>query len=106
MITPASLSAVSAVNPTSVPALAAPASSAAANATPDLSFGQLVDQLANGAVDQLKAGEAAAIAGVQGKASIQHVVDTVMSAERSLQTLIAVRDKAVAAYQEISRMAI
>ncbi len=69
-------------------------------------FGQLVDRLASDSIDALKAGEAAAIAGVQGKASVQQVVDQVMSAERTLQTVIALRDKAVGAYQEISRMAI
>ena len=43
---------------------------------------------------------------LQGKASVQQVVEAVMSAERQLQTAIAVRDKVVAAYLEISRMAI
>jgi flagellar hook-basal body complex protein FliE len=33
-------------------------------------------------------------------------VEAVMSAEKSLQTALAVRDKVVNAYQEISRMAI
>jgi flagellar hook-basal body complex protein FliE len=37
---------------------------------------------------------------------IQDVVEAVMSAERSLQTALALRDKSVAAWQEISRMAI
>jgi len=70
------------------------------------SFGQMLDQLSTGVVDSLKASEAASISGVQEKASVQQVVDTIMSAERALQTAIAVRDKAVSAYQEISRMAI
>lgn len=69
-------------------------------------FGRMIDRLASQSIDSLKAGEAAAIAGVQGKASIQQVVDQVMAAERSLQTMLALRDKAVGAYQEISRMAI
>jgi flagellar hook-basal body complex protein FliE len=34
------------------------------------------------------------------------VVEHVMSAEQSLQTAIAIRDKVVSAYQEISRMPI
>ena len=34
------------------------------------------------------------------------VVESVMAAQRSLQTVLAIRDKAVAAYQEIARMAI
>ncbi len=58
------------------------------------------------AIDTLKAGEAAAIAGMQGKASVQQVVEAVMSAEQTLQSAIAVRDKVVAAYLELSRMQI
>lgn len=83
-----------------------PAQSAAIPNANGLSFGQLVDQLSSESVNALKAGEAAAISGAQGKASVQQVVDTIMAAERMLQTTIAVRDKAVNAYQEISRMAI
>jgi flagellar hook-basal body complex protein FliE len=43
---------------------------------------------------------------MQGKMPVQQVVEAVLSAEQSLQTAIAVRDKVVAAYQEISHMAI
>ena len=43
---------------------------------------------------------------MQGKAAVQEVVEAVMSAEQTLQSAIAIRDKVVAAYQEISRMAI
>ncbi|WP_046866802.1 flagellar hook-basal body complex protein FliE [Microvirga massiliensis] len=70
------------------------------------SFGDMMAQVASKAVDTLKAGEAASIQGIQGKASVQQVVEAVMSAEQTLQTAIAIRDKVVAAYQEISRMAI
>jgi flagellar hook-basal body complex protein FliE len=69
-------------------------------------FGQMLAQVASEAVNSLKAGEQAAISGVQGKASVQQVVEALMSAERSLQTAIAVRDKVTSAYLEISRMAI
>ncbi|MEK4033524.1 flagellar hook-basal body complex protein FliE [Methylocystis sp. IM2] len=65
-----------------------------------------MQQYAAQTVDSLKTGEAAAIAGVDGKASLQKVVGAVMQAERDLHTAIALRDKAVSAYQEISRMAI
>ena len=34
------------------------------------------------------------------------VVESMMAAQRSLQTVLAIRDKAVSAYQEIARMAI
>ncbi|ATQ69694.1 MULTISPECIES: flagellar hook-basal body complex protein FliE [Methylosinus] len=70
------------------------------------SFSEVLGQLTTDAVDTLKSSEATSIAAVQGKASVQQVVDQVMTAERTLQTAIAVRDKAVGAYQEISRMTI
>jgi flagellar hook-basal body complex protein FliE len=54
----------------------------------------------------LQAGEAAALAGVQGSLPLQTVVGQVMAAERTLQATLAVRDKAVSAYLEISRMQI
>jgi flagellar hook-basal body complex protein FliE len=58
------------------------------------------------AVDTLQAGEAVAIQGVKGSVSPMKVVDSVMAAQRSLQTVLAIRDKAVSAYQEVARMAI
>jgi flagellar hook-basal body complex protein FliE len=70
------------------------------------SFGEVLNQFATQTVESLRHGEAAAISGVEGKTNIQKVVGAVMDAERDLQTAIALRDKAVAAYQEISRMAI
>lgn len=70
------------------------------------SFGEVLQQFAASTVDSLKNGEAASIAGVERKASLQKVVGAVMQAERDLHTAVALRDKAVSAYQEISRMAI
>jgi flagellar hook-basal body complex protein FliE len=57
-------------------------------------------------VDTLQAGEAVAIQGVEGAVSPMKVVDSVMAAQRSLQSVLAIRDKAVSAYQEVARMAI
>ncbi len=54
----------------------------------------------------MKTGEAASISYIQGKVSAQSVVEAVMSAEQTLQMAVAVRDKVVQAYQEVSRMAI
>lgn len=70
------------------------------------SFEAVLTQLSNNAVSDLKAGEASALAGLQGKASTREVVDAVMKAEQSLQTVIAVRDKVISAYLEITRMSI
>jgi flagellar hook-basal body complex protein FliE len=66
----------------------------------------MMKQVASDAIGSLKKGEATAISGIEGKASVQQVVEAVMKAQQTLQTVIAVRDKVVSAYQEISRMAI
>lgn len=71
-----------------------------------LGFDGVLEQVAADAIGSLKAGEAASISSIQGKVSAQHVVEAVMSAERTLQMAVAVRDKVVQAYQEVSRMAI
>jgi Flagellar hook-basal body protein len=69
-------------------------------------FGAILGQVSSGAVDSLKAGEAAAISGVEGKVPVQQVVEAVMNAEQSLHAAIAIRDKAVSAYQALTQMAI
>ena len=86
-------------------ALPAAAPSPAGVAAAGSDFGHVFAQVGE-AIDTLKAGESAAISGLQGQTSVQHVVELVMSAERSLQTVVAIRDKIVSAYQSISQMAI
>lgn len=81
-------------------------SPAAAPPSEGPSFDQALAQVVGSAVDTLKTGEAVAIQGVEGAASPMKVVDSVMAAQRSLQTVLAIRDKAVSAYQDIARMAI
>ncbi|NBN64880.1 flagellar hook-basal body complex protein FliE [Microvirga tunisiensis] len=83
-----------------------PAPVGGAEATPGVSFSETMAQVSLDVVDRIKDGEAAAISGISGKASAQQVVEAVMAAEASLQTAIAIRDKVVSAYQEISRMTI
>jgi flagellar hook-basal body complex protein FliE len=69
-------------------------------------FAQVLGSVASETVNTLRGGEAAAISGLRGQMPVQDVVEAVMSAERSLQMALALRDKTVAAYQEISRMQI
>jgi flagellar hook-basal body complex protein FliE len=57
-------------------------------------------------MDVLKQGEAAAVGGMQGQMPMQDVVMKVMEAERVFAAAMAVRDKAVSAYLELSRMQI
>jgi flagellar hook-basal body complex protein FliE len=67
------------------------------------SFASMVGEAATKVADNL---EQLSIQALQGEADTRAVVDAVMTAEQSLQAAIAVRDKIVSAYLEISRMAI
>jgi flagellar hook-basal body complex protein FliE len=71
-----------------------------------VSFADLVKTAAEGAMATAKAGEAASVAGLQGRADISEVVTAVAEAELTLQTVIAIRDKALDAYHDIIRMPI
>ncbi|MCF3932472.1 flagellar hook-basal body complex protein FliE [Acuticoccus sp. M5D2P5] len=77
-----------------------------ATARPTDSFHRMFAEVAASARDSLRAGEAASIAGVNGDTSVQNVVRSLMTAEQQLRAAIAVRDRVVAAYQEVSRMQI
>ena len=70
------------------------------------SFTDYFAKVSSDAIDAIRKGESASIAGIQGKQSVQNVVDAVMNAELTLQSAIAIRNKIVSAYQEVSRMAI
>jgi flagellar hook-basal body complex protein FliE len=54
----------------------------------------------------LQEGERAAVAGMTGAMPMQEAVGKILEAERSLQAAIAIRDKIVASYLEITRMQI
>jgi flagellar hook-basal body complex protein FliE len=69
-------------------------------------FGSFLAQLASNTANTLKAGEATALAGVNGQASTNEVVQAVMTTEQTLQSAIAIRDKVVSAFLELSRMQI
>jgi flagellar hook-basal body complex protein FliE len=97
-----SVSGIGAASPSA--SVRSPAAAAAPAEGP--SFGQALSQVVGSAIDTLQTGEAVAIQGVEGAVSPMKVVESVMSAQRSLQTVLSIRDKAVSAYQEIARMAI
>lgn len=69
-------------------------------------FEAMFAKVASSARDAMRAGEAAAISGVSGDTSVQKVVQAMMTAEEQLRAAVAVRDRVVAAYQEIARMQI
>ena len=69
-------------------------------------FASMLQAFAGNAATSIRQGEAAALSGIQGSLPLQTVVERVMAAERTLQAALAVRDKAVSSYLEISRMQI
>ena len=79
---------------------------AAASSVGATDFGSVLASLARDTMSTMKGGEAAAISGIQGKASTQKVVEAILSAEQALQVAISVRDKVVQAYQSIMTMPI
>jgi flagellar hook-basal body complex protein FliE len=74
---------------------------------PSESFGAVLGHLVEGVSDKLGHAEALSIKAMSGdNVDTRQVVDAVMSAQQSLQTAIAIRDKIVQAYLDISHMAI
>lgn len=99
--------------------IANPAAAAAANAyastskaidTPSIgapqkeSFGDLIKNAAINSIKTLRAGEAASAKAITGEANLADVVQAITASEVTLQTVMAVRDRMVGAYQEIMRM--
>lgn len=82
------------------------AASSSSVASPGMSFASMVSQTVGQTVDSLKQAEQLSVDALRGKADMRTVVDAVMSAEQSLQAAVAIRDKIVTAYLEVSRMAI
>ena len=70
------------------------------------SFSDTLKGVVGDAVGALKDGEKAAAAGAVGKADLASVVTAVNNSELMLQTVVTIRDKVIAAYQDISRTAI
>ena len=88
--------------------MATPATSAAimpAN-IPDGNFSDFLSGAIKDSISSIAQGEKAATTQVTGKANIVDVVNSVNSAELTLDTVVAVRDKVVAAYQSIMQMPI
>jgi flagellar hook-basal body complex protein FliE len=69
-------------------------------------FGDLVKAAMTDAVSASKTAERQMAAQVAGKTELIDVVTAVSAAEASLETVMAVRDQVIAAYQEIMRMPI
>lgn len=69
-------------------------------------FASFVKDAAETSVETMYKGETLSKAGIAGTADLTDVVAAVNDAELTLQTVTALRDKLVSAYQEIIRMPI
>lgn len=70
------------------------------------SFADALKAAASKTVGTLEAAEHLSVQALKGEADTRQVVDAVMDAQQALQTAVAIRDKIISAYLEVSRMAI
>jgi flagellar hook-basal body complex protein FliE len=69
-------------------------------------FSQFLTQAMDNAVGTMRTGEQMATKQVTGQADVVSVVNAVNNAELTLDTVVAIRDKVIAAYQNIMQMPI
>src|SRR5277367_6029006 len=69
-------------------------------------FSDILKTAMNDAIQSSKTAEHQIAANVQGKADLVDVATAISSAQASLQTVMAVRDQVIAAYQQIMAMPI
>jgi flagellar hook-basal body complex protein FliE len=71
-----------------------------------MDFGAMVKHAMGDAMHASKTAESQIVAHAQGKAQLIDVATALSAAETSLETVMAVRDQVISAYQEIMRMPI
>ena len=69
-------------------------------------FGGMVESLVGNAATSMRAAESATAKQVAGKGDLIDVVTAMGAAETALDTVVAVRDRMVSAYQDIMRLQI
>ena len=69
-------------------------------------FGKLLTDSMQGVVDTGKASDAASMDLVNGKANVVDVVTAISQTEIAMESMVAIRDKVISAYEEIMRMPI
>jgi flagellar hook-basal body complex protein FliE len=80
--------------------------SGGASAGGEVDFGGLVQEAIRQASASARTAEHSALSVAAGQSDIVDVVTAISAAETQLQTVIAVRDQVISAYQEIMRMPI
>jgi len=72
----------------------------------DTGFGSMVESLVEDTSQAVASAETASIQAVAGEADLVDVVTAVSNAEMTLESVSAVRDRVISAYQEIMNMPI
>lgn len=70
------------------------------------SFAEMIRSAAKDAVSTIREGDMAAQRGLNGEIGRQEVVEATLALETTVQTVVAMRDKFIEAYQEVLRMPI
>jgi flagellar hook-basal body complex protein FliE len=83
-----------------------PGAAGAEAMAPGGGFGDILKSAMSDVMKSSKNAETQMANQVQGKAQLIDVVTAVSSAEQSLETVMAIRDQVISAYQEIMRMPI
>lgn len=96
---------MSKISPSSIP-VTAPPKAAATVASATTEFEAFLARELETTLATLHRAEDVAKRGVAGLAGVQDVVEAVTAAEIALEKIVAVRDRVIAAYQEIMRMPI
>jgi flagellar hook-basal body complex protein FliE len=82
------------------------ASAAKPTDTGGLSFGDVLKEAVGGVLDAGRKSDAQTVAMASGKANVMDVVTAVAETDVAVSTLVSVRDKVIAAYEDIMKMAI
>jgi flagellar hook-basal body complex protein FliE len=77
-----------------------------ASVAPGGGFGDILKSAMSDVMKSTKTAESQMAAQVHGKAELVDVVTAISAAESSLETVMAIRDQVINAYQEIMRMPI
>jgi flagellar hook-basal body complex protein FliE len=70
------------------------------------SFGAVLKEAIGGVLDVGRKSDAQTVAMASGKANVMDVVTAVAETDVAVSTLVSVRDKVIAAYEDIMKMAI
>jgi flagellar hook-basal body complex protein FliE len=70
------------------------------------SFGDVLKEAVGGVLDTGRKSDAQTVAMASGKANVMDVVTAVAETDVAVSTLVSVRDKVIAAYEDIMKMSI